>query len=201
MYKPYTVEQYHVYRFLKENFALKHFLVSPVSRTTLLLKDKAGEEMAFAFLNGQVQEVPLPSPPDPDAVKAFVTWFRQLTPRPALYTFEEITKWWLDHPNPLTYQQALGLPDDLYHRFLSSDLLDDEAVIRLVEKGLVSMESYQDIRLWYFNGNYASCWLGPLGLDGTGNIYGLTLRYRKPDAREMEFYLLDDYYRCMNHIL
>lgn len=26
MYKPHTIEQYKVYRFLEENFALEHFL-------------------------------------------------------------------------------------------------------------------------------------------------------------------------------
>ena len=27
MYKPHTIEQYKVYRFLEENFALEHFLL------------------------------------------------------------------------------------------------------------------------------------------------------------------------------
>ena len=38
-------------------------------------------------------------------------------------------------------------------------------------------------------------WLGPLGVDGTGYLYGLTRNYRKPNAYEMHFYVLDDYYR------
>ena len=28
MYKPHTIEQYKVYRFLEENFALEHFLLA-----------------------------------------------------------------------------------------------------------------------------------------------------------------------------
>ena len=78
--------------------------------------------------------------------------------------------------------------------------LDDDAVRRLVSNGLVTEKEFCDIRLWYRNGHVMTCWLGPLGLDGTGNIYGLTFRYRKPEERKYEFYLLDDYYRFMNHI-
>ena len=46
MYKPHTIEQYKVYRFLEENFALEHFLLAPLSRFGLLLEDKTGEKIA-----------------------------------------------------------------------------------------------------------------------------------------------------------
>jgi len=107
----------------------------------------------------------------------------------------------MDHPNPLTYQQALGLPDELYRRFLSAPLIKEEDAQRLAASGLVSEDDYRDIQLWYLNGNTAACWLGPLGVDGTGNLYALTFNYGTPRARELKFYLLDDYYRHMNHIL
>ena len=61
MYKPHTIEQYKVYRFLEENFALEHFLLAPLSRFGLMLEDKTGEKIAFAFLNDCVQEIPVPS--------------------------------------------------------------------------------------------------------------------------------------------
>ena len=51
MYKPHTIEQYKVYRFLEENFALEHFLLAPLSRFGLMLEDKTDEKIAFAFLN------------------------------------------------------------------------------------------------------------------------------------------------------
>ena len=38
MYKPHTIEQYKVYRFLEENFALEHFLLAPLSRFGLMLE-------------------------------------------------------------------------------------------------------------------------------------------------------------------
>ena len=48
MYKPHTIEQYKVYRFLEENFALEHFLLAPLSRFGLMLEDKTGEKIACA---------------------------------------------------------------------------------------------------------------------------------------------------------
>lgn len=49
MYKPHTIEQYKIQRFLDETFAMEHFLVSPLSRTSLLLEDETGEQLAFGF--------------------------------------------------------------------------------------------------------------------------------------------------------
>ena len=96
MYKPHTIEQYKVYRFLEENFALEHFLLAPLSR-----------------FNDCVQEIPVPAPAAPKTVIAFLKQFRSLTPRPVIHDFEALTRWWLDNPNPLTYQQALGMSDIL----------------------------------------------------------------------------------------
>lgn len=50
MYKPHTIEQYKIQQFLDANFVMEHFLVSPLSRTSLLLEDKTGEQIAFGFL-------------------------------------------------------------------------------------------------------------------------------------------------------
>ena len=63
MYKPHTIEQYKVYRFLEENFALEHFLLAPLSRFGLMLEDKTDEKIAFAFLNNCVQPYAPPSHP------------------------------------------------------------------------------------------------------------------------------------------
>lgn len=200
MYKPQTIEQYKIHCYLKEQFHLEQCLLSPLSRSSMLLEDLAGDKIAFGYENGAVREIAVPLPSDPEKVKAFLKSFRALEPKPCLNDFESITRWWLVHPNPLTYQQALGLTDDLYRHFLSYPLIDDEAAQTIVAKGLVTEKEFSDIRLWYRNGHVMTCWLGQLGLDGTGNIYGLTFRYRKPDERKYEFYLLDDYYCFMNHI-
>ena len=57
MYKPHTIEQYKIQQFLDANFAMEHFLVSPLSRISLLLEDKTGDQIAFGFLDNKVQEI------------------------------------------------------------------------------------------------------------------------------------------------
>lgn len=114
MYKPHTIEQYKIQQFLDHTFAMEHFLVSPLSRSALMLEDRCGERIAFSFSDNEVREIPIPSAPSPDKVKSFIRSFRALGAKPHLRTFEDVTRWWLNHPNPLTYQQALGLPDELY---------------------------------------------------------------------------------------
>ena len=178
MYKPHTIEQYKVYRFLEENFALEHFLLAPLSRFGLMLEDKTGEKIAFAFLNDCVQEIPVPAPAAPKTVIAFLKQFRSLTPRPVIHDFEALTRWWLDNPNPLTYQQALGMSDILYRDFLSHPLINEDDALRLARKGLVTESEYNDLQLWYFNGHTMSCWFGSLGVDGTGSLYGLIFDYQ-----------------------
>ena len=66
-----------------------------------------------------------------------------LNPKPRLRTFEDITRWWLDHPNPLTYQQALGLSDELYRHFLSHSMIVEEDAYRLASSGLISEDDYR----------------------------------------------------------
>lgn len=45
-----------------------------------------------------------------------------------------------------------------------------------------------------------SCWFGSLGVDGTGSLYGLIFDYQTASPTKTQFYLLDDYYRIMNHL-
>lgn len=201
MYKPYTIDQYKVYQFLEQNFALEHFLLSPISGSTLMLEDKAGDTIAFAFREGAVCEVPIPPPSPPEIVKEYLKHFQALDPKPELKTFDDVTRWWVKHPNPLTYQQALGLSDELYRHFLSHPLAEEEDIRRFAASGLVTEDQYRDMQLWFRNGNMAGHWLGFRGLDGTGERYGLIFDYGAPSAREFQFYLFDDYYRHMNHIL
>lgn len=125
MYKPHTVEQYKTVQYLKENqhFALDHFILSPLSRSALLLEDRTGAQLAFSYSQGSITEIPVPAPPDPDEVLAFIRKFRKDPARPLLRSLEEITQWWHSTPNPLSYQQALNLPDDLYRHFLTHPLI------------------------------------------------------------------------------
>ncbi len=198
MYKPHTVEQFKVWRFLKEWFHLEHFILSPISRNALMLEDKAGECIVFAWDGGVAVEQPVPEPASVETVNTFLR-ARHLRPdRPLLRTIEEVTRWWLSNDNPLTYQQALGFNDELYRYFLTHEQYSDEQVLSIVQKKLVTEAEYLGIKLWYLDGNSGSAWLGPLGLDGNGDIYGLILHYRTPEQKEYRFYLENDYYRFMN---
>lgn len=198
MYKPHTIEQYKVWRFLKEHFVLEEFILSPVSRKALMLEDKAGERIVFAWIDNKPVEQPVPEPANPEAIKAFFKAHHARPDRPCLTNIEEVTRWWLQNETPLSYQQALGFSDDLYRYFLTHKEYNDEEVIALVKKGLVTEEEYMGITLWYFNGNVYDKWFGPLGIDGTGEIYGLTFHYRTPEQIKYIFYLENEYYRFMN---
>ena len=200
MYKPHTIEQYKVWQFLNQNFVMDQFLLAPISRNALMVEDKTGDRLVFEYRNGEIREFPEPTQASPAVVKSFVEAFHNDPHHPVLHTFDEVTCWWLTHANPLSHQQAVALPDDLYRHCLGHKVYDTEDVRRIVLRGVVSEEEYLGIRLWYWNGNMADNWLGPLGLDGTGNLYGVTFRYGKPNKKEYVFYLQDDYYRCMNRI-
>ncbi|MFR5005762.1 MAG: hypothetical protein ACLTDZ_03235 [Oscillospiraceae bacterium] len=201
MYKPHTIEQYKVYRFLEENFALEHFLLAPLSRFGLMLEDKTGEKIAFAFLNDCVQEIPVPAPAAPETVTAFLKQFRDLTPHPVVHDFEALTRWWLNNPNPLTYQQALGMSDDLYRHFLSHPLISEDEALRLARKGLVTESEYNDLRLMVFQRPYNVLLVWSSGSRWhRQTLYGLTFDYQTASPTKTQFYLLDDYYRVMNHL-
>lgn len=198
MYKPHTVEQFKVWQFLKERFVLEEFILSPVSRRALMLEDKTGERIVFAWNRETAVEEPVPEPADPEIVRAFLKAQHDSPDRPRLTDIEQVTRWWLENESPLSYQQVLGFSDVLYRYFLTHKMYSDEEIVTLVKKGLITEEEYLGIKLWYFNGNVCGNWLGPLGIDGTGDIYGLTLRYRTPEQIEYVFYLENDYYRFMN---
>lgn len=198
MYKPHTVEQFKVWQFLKEWFYLEHFILSPVSRRALMLEDKTGERIVFAWNGTSAVEQPVPVPAPDEIVKNFLLEQHIRPDRPQLRTTEEVTRWWLANSSPLTHQQALGFSDELYHYYLTHVAYTDEQIIAIVQKLLVTEEEYLGIKLWYLDGNTNCCWLGPLGLDGTGEIYGLTLHYHTPQEVRYTFYLENEYYRFMN---
>lgn len=199
MYKPHTIAQFKVLQYLKEQgFVLECFLLSPVSRDALMVEDRTGDKLAFEYRDGLIKECPIPIPAPPEAVEAFFREFRAAPDRPTLSTCENVTRWWLNHKNPLTYQQALGLPDDLYRHFLGRKPYDEVKVRQIVQKSVVTEEEFRGVLLWYYDGNAAENWMGPEGIDGTGERYGVTFQWFRPEAEHFTFYLENDYYRYMN---
>lgn len=198
MYKPQTVEQFKILQFLKDEFELSEFVLSPLSRRSLMLEDASGEKIAFEMEDGRISECEIPKPISREEVRAYIHSLKQSSNAPQLHNYAEITHWWLNTPNPLTLQQALGFSDALYRHYLTHPLLDDEDIIALVSKKVVTEDQYNDILVWYFNGNFGTCWFGPYGVDGTGNSYKLTLNYRSEEERQYIFYVQDEYYCFMN---
>lgn len=198
MYKPQTVEQYKILQYLKQTFELQHFILAPVSRSSLMLEDTDGERIAFTLRDGTVSEIPVPEPISREKVHEYIMSLKKSPHAPLLHNYQEITHWWLNTPNPLTHQQALGLSNELYRHYLTHDLLDDDAVIALASQKAITEQQYNDILVWYLNGNFASCWLGPYGVDGTGNSYRLVINYRRPEEKQFIFYVQDEYYCFMN---
>lgn len=192
MYKPRTVEQFKVMEYIKDNFHAECLLVAPVSRSSLMIQDEIGDRMAFCWVDGGIFEAPLPTPASKEEHQAFVKAFRADPRHPQFMSFDDLTTWWLNNPTPLTHQQILGLPDDLYRRYLQCDrLMDLDDVLTLVMGELVTQEEYLDIRLWYLNGHSGGNWLGPTGLDGGGNRYELVFNYHTPVEMRYPFYVMD----------
>lgn len=198
MYKAHTIEQFKVLQYMKQHFQMEDFILSPISKDTLMLEDSDGGQIAFTYRNGAVTQTSVPVPIHADEVRAFIGKIRQAKNRPVVRTFEDVTHWWLNYPNPLSYQQLLGLSDDLYRHFLTRELLDDEEAMELAARKLVTELEYNDLRLWYWNGHIHDCWLGPYGVDGTGNSYQLIMNYRTPAEYRFLFYVKDEYYCFMN---
>lgn len=193
MYKPRTVEQYKVLEFIREEFQAECFLVSPVSRDCLMIEDSAGNRLAFRWAMGSIMDAPLPVPATAEEYRAFIQAFYADPAHPYLSDLDDLTEWWLNTPNPLTHQQALNLPDDLYRRYLSCErLLDLEDVLALVMAGSVTPEGLLDLRLWFFNGHSGGNWLGPVGVDGMGERYELVFNWNTPAEMRYPFYLAEE---------
>lgn len=190
MYKPRTVEQFKVMEYLKENFHMECLLVAPVSRSSLMIEDEIGDRMAFRWMDDCVIEAPLPTPASKEEHSAFVKAFRADPKHPQFLSFDDLTTWWLNHPTPLTHQQMLNLPDELYRRYLSCDrLLDLNDVLTLVMEERVTETEYLDIKLWFLNGHGGGNWLGPVGTGGDGDRYELVFNWMTSAEMRYPFYV------------
>lgn len=200
MYKPFTVELFQIQEYLKNQFDLSHFIQMPMKRDTILLQDKSGEQIAFQCQNNTVRQIPIPTSLSRKQAIAYIRSLRMSKRIPELNTFWEVTQWWAKYPNPLTYQQALGLPDDLYVHYLTHNLFDDVDVLMTVSQKVISEDDLKSIRLWCRDGNFHRCYLGEYGVDGSGETYKFIWDYGKPNALTYIFYIKNEYYCFMNDI-
>lgn len=198
MYKPFTVELFKIHQHLGQQFDLAHFIQMPLKRDTVILQDECGEKIAFTCQKNTVTQIPIPSILSKEEAAAYIRCLRQTGKIPDLRSFQDVTRWWASNPNPLTYQQALGLPDDLYIHYLANRILEDEDILPIVSQKVITEEEYKDLRLWCRNGNFCRCYLGASGVDGTGDSYKFIWNHGKPDALTFIFYIKNEYY-CFMH--
>lgn len=138
MYKPFAVELFRIQQYLSNKFDLAHFVQMPLRRNTIILQDECGEKVAFTYQNNIVMQIPIPSTLSKEESAAYIQCLRQTRKLPNLRTFQEVTRWWASNPTPLTYQQALGLPDDLYIHYLTHTI----ARIRISRKVITIPPSF-----------------------------------------------------------
>lgn len=188
MYKPRTIGQFKVMEFLEQNFVTEACVIWPISRNAMALEDRDGERIGFAFDNGLISECELPCPGSPGAVRMFVEGFRLAYPHPEMQTFENLTKQWLKAPTVLTYQQALGLSDELFRHYLTHPMLTDAEVLVLTASGQVSPDDHRSITLWYLDGRFANNCLRVVGVDGEGTRVELSHILRN---LRRQFYIVD----------
>ncbi len=131
MHKPQTIEQFKVYQYMREQFEMDAVILSPLSRHSLMLEDMTGAKIAFSYEDSTVREIPIPEPLSPEQVHEYLLSIKGGGVLPYITNYKEATRWWLNTPNPLTYQQALGLSDKMYRHFLTRPMLDEKKMIKL----------------------------------------------------------------------
>lgn len=191
MYKPRTINQFKVMEFLKENFVTDACLISPISRDGLMLEDRNMDRIGFTCHGDTIAECDIPEPGTRGALRMFAEGLRLAYLRAEQQTFEAKTQQWLKCPGLVTYQQALGLDDDLFRHYLKHPMLSEDDVRHLAALGMVSEDVYRSILLWYLDGHCADNHLCVGGVDSTGTCIDLIFRYRQPSAELLQFYIMD----------
>ncbi len=200
MYKPQTIEQFKVYQYMQNHFEMDAVILSPLSRHSLMLEDMTGAKTAFSYEDAAVREVPIPDPLSPEEVHAYILSIKGGGVLPLIRNYKEATKWWLNTPNPLTYQQALGLSDKMYRHFLTRPILDEKKMIKLAKSGLVTELEFLDMRLWYYLNRPLHWTLIESGVCGTTLLYALIVDFLGDNEKGYEFAVKDEDY-CRSHKL
>ncbi len=198
MYKPQTVEQFKVKQFMDTQFEMDAFILSPVSRYGLMLEDASGNRIAFACKNGNIRQIPVPVPISKTQVKDYIAYARQEHLLPIFQNYQEVTRCWLNTPNPLTYQQALGLSDEMYRYFLTRPILAEEDVIALAKGSCITELQLKDIELWILLNRSRRYSLVPTAVKGVICYYKLITDLLEPEQEEYEFALMDEDY-CQHY--
>ena len=192
MYKPRTIGQYKVMGFLRDQFHLDSCIVWPISRDGLLLEDQNHDQIAFASDEDGIYECEIPEPGTRTDVRMFHEYLRHKCPEPHQQTFDAKTQLWLTAPIGISYAQALGLGDELFRHYLTYPMMDKEDILRRIATGMVSMDDFRSMQLWYMDGHTKDTLLVIAGIDGIGQYADMVFHYRTPYAECHQFYLRED---------
>lgn len=153
MYKPCTAAQFRVMEYLCETFDTSLCLIYPSRPDALVLEDQFGVRLEFCLQEGSVVEHPLTPPADSEAVDLFQEYLNTYFPVPSQRTFSARHALWSTGTFPLTYQQALGLTDDLFRHYLKTPPLTREEVRDLAARGSVTESEFLSMQLWRLDGH------------------------------------------------
>ena len=188
-YNPCTAAQYRIMGYLREAFETSLCLIYPSRPNAMVLEDQFGEKLEFFFRDGKILEHSLMPPADPASVDLFRRCLDFQFPVPSQKTFSARIALWSTGAFPLTYQQALDLPDDLFRHYLKTQPLTKEEVRDLAARGSVTEPDFWSMQLWRLDGHTEDCMLcGPW--DDGGGTYGiLFLPQPGQQAEELHFYV------------
>ncbi len=188
-YKPCTTAQFRVMEYLREIFDTSLCLIYPSRPNALVLEDQFGERLEFFLRDGKVLEHPLMPPANSASVDLFRRCLDFQFPTPSQQTFSARNALWATGAFPLTYQQALDLPDDLFRHYLKTQPLTREEVRTLAARGSVTESDFRSMQLWRLDGHTEDCALcGPWD-DGFGT-YGILFFFQSGQlAEEFHFYV------------
>ena len=161
----------------------------PPFTSQLVLEDQFGEKLEFFFRDGKVLEHPLMPPADSVSVDLFRRCLDFQFPKSSQRTFSARNALWSTGAFPLIYQQALGLPDDLFRHYLKTQPLTREEVRDLAARGSVTEPDFWSMQLWRLDGHTEDCTLCGPWEDGVGTYGILFLPRPAQPAEELHFYV------------
>lgn len=189
-YKPCTAAQFRVMEYLHKTFDTAQCLIYPARPNALILEDQFGEKLEFFFRDGKVLEHPLMPPADPASVDLFRRCLQYQFPARSQQTFTARHTLWSTGAFPLTYQQALGLTDDLFRHYLKARPLTRAEVRELAARGSVTESDFLSMHLWRLDGHTEDCALCGPWKDRFGT-YGILFLSRAGQLEEeLHFYVM-----------
>lgn len=195
MYRPQTVEQFKIHQMLSETLETGDLSIFPISRNTLGVEDSHGSISAFSYRDSRISDaVPPIYLPDYQA-KNYLRGLRANGSLHYTFSFEDTTRWWLDNPSPLSHRQILGLSQHLYRHYLRHRLLDDDEALLIAAQSKITESQFKDLTLWYMDRHRQDCWLGWMGIDMIGELYGLFWQYGTPREKFFLFYISKNPYQ------